>query len=59
LNALHGTIASRRLTDVAEIGAIRADTNFGSCILQLKAILSALRRDEPYPLEICEPSGDA
>jgi assimilatory nitrate reductase catalytic subunit len=42
LNTLHSTIASRRLTDVAEIGAIlRAGTNCGSCIPELKAILRA------------------
>jgi assimilatory nitrate reductase catalytic subunit len=41
LNTLHDTIASRRLTDVAAIGAIlRAGTNCGSCIPELKAILS-------------------
>jgi assimilatory nitrate reductase catalytic subunit len=41
LNTLHGTIASRRLTSVAEIGAVlRAGTNCGSCIPELKAILS-------------------
>jgi assimilatory nitrate reductase catalytic subunit len=43
LNTLHGTIASRRLTSVAEIGAIlRAGTNCGSCIPELKAILSGV-----------------
>jgi assimilatory nitrate reductase catalytic subunit len=41
LNTLHGTIAQRRLTSVAEIGAIlRAGTNCGSCIPELKAILN-------------------
>jgi assimilatory nitrate reductase catalytic subunit len=41
LNTLHDTITSRRLTDVAAIGAIlRAGTNCGSCIPELKAILS-------------------
>jgi assimilatory nitrate reductase catalytic subunit len=49
LNTLHDTIASRRLTDVAEIGAIlRAGTNCGSCIPELKAILSA-HADEKVP----------
>jgi assimilatory nitrate reductase catalytic subunit len=47
LNTLHDTIASRRLTDVAEIGAIlRAGTNCGSCIPELKAILSAHADDK-------------
>jgi assimilatory nitrate reductase catalytic subunit len=42
LNTLHETIANGRLTDVAEIGAIlRAGTNCGSCIPELKALLSA------------------
>jgi assimilatory nitrate reductase catalytic subunit len=41
LSALHGAIAQRRLTSVAEIGAVlRAGTNCGSCIPELKAILS-------------------
>jgi assimilatory nitrate reductase catalytic subunit len=49
LNTLHDTIASRRLTNVAEIGAIlRAGTNCGSCIPELKAILSA-HADEKVP----------
>jgi assimilatory nitrate reductase catalytic subunit len=44
LNTLHSTIASRRLTDVGEIGAIlRAGTNCGSCIPELKAILADVR----------------
>jgi assimilatory nitrate reductase catalytic subunit len=47
LNTLHDTITSRRLTDVAEIGAIlRAGTNCGSCIPELKAILSAHAGDK-------------
>jgi assimilatory nitrate reductase catalytic subunit len=47
LNTLHDTIASRRLTDIAEIGAIlRAGTNCGSCIPELKAILSAHADDK-------------
>ena len=42
LKTLTDTIVSRRLTDVAAIGAIlRAGTNCGSCIPELKAILSA------------------
>jgi assimilatory nitrate reductase catalytic subunit len=41
LHTLHGAIASRRLTSVAEIGTVlRAGTNCGSCIPELKAILS-------------------
>jgi assimilatory nitrate reductase catalytic subunit len=41
LNALHGAISSRRLTSVAEIGAVlRAGTNCGSCIPELQAILN-------------------
>jgi assimilatory nitrate reductase catalytic subunit len=41
LSTLHGAIAQRRLTSVAEIGAVlRAGTNCGSCIPELKAILS-------------------
>jgi assimilatory nitrate reductase catalytic subunit len=40
LRTLHDTIASRRLTSVAEIGAaLRAGTNCGSCLPELKAIL--------------------
>ncbi|HEV2549032.1 MAG TPA: nitrate reductase [Stellaceae bacterium] len=42
LNTLYDTITSHRLTEVAEIGAIlRAGTNCGSCIPELRAILSA------------------
>jgi assimilatory nitrate reductase catalytic subunit len=41
LATLHRTIADRRLASVAEIGtALRAGTNCGSCIPELKAILS-------------------
>lgn len=41
LDTLHRAIASRRLTSLAEIGAaLRAGTNCGSCIPELKAILS-------------------
>jgi assimilatory nitrate reductase catalytic subunit len=40
LRTLHQTIASRRLTSVGEIGvALRAGTNCGSCIPELRAIL--------------------
>jgi assimilatory nitrate reductase catalytic subunit len=41
LATLHRAIADRRLASVAEIGtALRAGTNCGSCIPELKAILS-------------------
>jgi assimilatory nitrate reductase catalytic subunit len=41
LRTLHHTIASHRVTNIAEIGAaLRAGTNCGSCIPELKAILS-------------------
>jgi len=44
LRTLHRTVAERRLTSVAEIGAVlRAGTNCGSCIPELNAILSASR----------------
>jgi assimilatory nitrate reductase catalytic subunit len=40
LRTLHETIASRKLTSVAEIGAaLRAGTNCGSCLPELHAIL--------------------
>ncbi len=40
LDTLHRAIASRRLTTLAEIGAaLRAGTNCGSCIPELRAIL--------------------
>ncbi len=40
LETLHHAISSRRLTSLAEIGAVlRAGTNCGSCIPELKAIL--------------------
>jgi assimilatory nitrate reductase catalytic subunit len=46
LNTLHNAIASRRLTSIAEIGAnLRAGTNCGSCIPELKAILSGASMD--------------
>src|SRR5262249_34891257 len=48
LNTLHGVIAARRLTSVAEIGAaLRAGTNCGSCIPELKAILSGAQMESP------------
>jgi assimilatory nitrate reductase catalytic subunit len=41
LHTLHRAIQARRLTSVAEIGAaLRAGTNCGSCIPELKGILS-------------------
>jgi assimilatory nitrate reductase catalytic subunit len=41
LASLHRAIAARRLTSVAEIGAhLRAGTNCGSCLPELRAILS-------------------
>jgi assimilatory nitrate reductase catalytic subunit len=41
LNTLHRAIARRRLTTLAEVGAVlHAGTNCGSCIPELKAILS-------------------
>jgi assimilatory nitrate reductase catalytic subunit len=44
LQTLHGAIASRRVTTVAEIGAVlRAGTNCGSCIPELKAILNSVQ----------------
>jgi assimilatory nitrate reductase catalytic subunit len=46
LQTLHRTIATRRLTSVAEIGTVlRAGTNCGSCIPELKAILSEMSRN--------------
>jgi assimilatory nitrate reductase catalytic subunit len=46
LNALHDAIASRRATSIAEIGTtLRAGTNCGSCIPELKAILSESVRE--------------
>jgi assimilatory nitrate reductase catalytic subunit len=50
LHALHRAIASGRLTSVAEIGAnLRAGTNCGSCIPELKAILSGTDREAAAP----------
>jgi len=47
LTTLHSTIANRRLTSVAEIGAVlRAGTNCGSCIPELKAILSGVTANQ-------------
>jgi assimilatory nitrate reductase catalytic subunit len=46
LHTLHRAIATRRLTSVAEIGAVlRAGTNCGSCIPELKAILGEVSRN--------------
>jgi assimilatory nitrate reductase catalytic subunit len=46
LQTLHRTITTRRLTTVAEIGTVlRAGTNCGSCIPELKAILSEISRN--------------
>jgi assimilatory nitrate reductase catalytic subunit len=43
LHTLHRAIEARRLTSVAEIGAaLRAGTNCGSCIPELKGILSEI-----------------
>ena len=51
LQTLHGAIASRRLTSVAEIGAaLRAGTNCGSCIPELKAILNSAQIPVAAPL---------
>jgi assimilatory nitrate reductase catalytic subunit len=47
LRTLQRIIAERRLTSVAEIGAaLRAGTNCGSCIPELKAMLRGLQTDE-------------
>ncbi len=47
LSVLHGAIAERRLTSVAEIGkTLRAGTNCGSCIPELKAILRSSQLEE-------------
>ncbi|HZK92196.1 MAG TPA: molybdopterin-dependent oxidoreductase [Stellaceae bacterium] len=46
LQTLHKTITERRLTSVAEIGAaLRAGTNCGSCIPELRAMLRGLQPD--------------
>jgi assimilatory nitrate reductase catalytic subunit len=46
LHTLHRTIATRKLTSLAEIGTVlRAGTNCGSCIPELKAILSEAPMD--------------
>jgi assimilatory nitrate reductase catalytic subunit len=51
LQTLHDTIASRRLTSVAEIGAaLRAGTNCGSCIPELKAILNSTQLPAAVPI---------
>jgi assimilatory nitrate reductase catalytic subunit len=50
LHTLHRAIASGRLTSVAEIGAhLRAGTNCGSCIPELKAILSDAHMESVTP----------
>jgi assimilatory nitrate reductase catalytic subunit len=50
LHTLHRAIASRRLTSIAEIGAaLRAGTNCGSCIPELKAILSGADMEAAAP----------
>jgi assimilatory nitrate reductase catalytic subunit len=47
---LQNTIASRRLTSVAEIGAVlRAGTNCGSCIPEINAILSHAHTESATP----------
>jgi assimilatory nitrate reductase catalytic subunit len=47
LHTLHRTIADQRLTSLTEIGTIlRAGTNCGSCIPELKAILSGNYMEE-------------
>ena len=49
LHTLHRAIASRRLTSVAEIGAIlHAGTNCGSCIPELRSILSGADMDSNH-----------
>ncbi|MFZ3335785.1 MAG: (2Fe-2S)-binding protein [Xanthobacteraceae bacterium] len=46
LQSLHDAIAQKRLTSVAEIGAaLRAGTNCGSCIPELKAILNSVQAE--------------
>ncbi|MGB6170340.1 MAG: (2Fe-2S)-binding protein, partial [Xanthobacteraceae bacterium] len=46
LRTLHDAIAQKRLTSVAEIGAaLRAGTNCGSCIPELKAILNGVQTE--------------
>jgi assimilatory nitrate reductase catalytic subunit len=50
LNALHDAIASRRATSIAEIGTtLRAGTNCGSCIPELKAMLSRVGKGAQLP----------
>jgi assimilatory nitrate reductase catalytic subunit len=46
LHTLNGAIAQRRVTNVAEIGAVlRAGTNCGSCIPEIKAMLSSAQME--------------
>ena len=50
LHTLHDAIVSRRLTSVAEIGAVlRAGTNCGSCIPELNAILNEAHTESTAP----------
>ncbi|HEU0216124.1 MAG TPA: molybdopterin-dependent oxidoreductase [Stellaceae bacterium] len=49
LRLLHQAIAGRKLASVAEIGAaLRAGTNCGSCIPELKAILHEVAKGAPF-----------
>jgi assimilatory nitrate reductase catalytic subunit len=59
LRTLHQTIARHRLTNIAEIGAaLRAGTNCGSCIPELRAILSAFSMESsPMTCEGRPPRG--
>jgi assimilatory nitrate reductase catalytic subunit len=51
LNTLHRAIASRRVTSVAEIGAmLQAGTNCGSCIPELRSILSSAAMEQAAPV---------
>jgi assimilatory nitrate reductase catalytic subunit len=51
LNTLHRAIVSHRLISVADIGAnLRAGTNCGSCIPELKAILSRAHSEVEHPM---------
>jgi assimilatory nitrate reductase catalytic subunit len=51
LQTLQTAITSKRLSTVAEIGtALRAGTNCGSCIPELKAILSGVSATSPAPV---------
>ena len=51
LRTLQTTITERRLTSVAEIGAaLRAGTNCGSCIPELRAMLRGAQPDQAHPV---------